>query len=142
MPDDTHCFYGADADLIMLGLTLPIKNALIIREEYIHMSDKVNMMSTRKEKHINFELIYLTILKECLDIEYGCLKEKMQIEYNIDKISRDFIFLFFFIGNDFLPRIYAYNIREKSIEKMIQGFKDYLVTCEAYITDGTELNLQ
>ena len=48
MPDDTHCFYGADADLIMLGLTLPIKNALIIREEYIHMSDKVNIMSTRK----------------------------------------------------------------------------------------------
>lgn len=32
LPDDTHCFYGADADLIMLGLTLPIKNACIIRE--------------------------------------------------------------------------------------------------------------
>ena len=66
----------------------------------------------------------------------------MQIEYNIDKISRDFVFLLFFIGNDFLPRIYAYNIREKSIEKMIQGFKDYLVNCESYITDGTELNLK
>lgn len=65
----------------------------------------------------------------------------MQIEYNVDKIARDFVFLFFFIGNDFLPRIYAYNIREKSIEKMIQGFKAYLCTCEAYITDGPELNL-
>ena len=54
LPDDTHCFYGADADLIMLGLTLPIKNALIIREEYIHTSDKVNLMSTRKTKSINF----------------------------------------------------------------------------------------
>lgn len=32
LPDDTHCFYGADADLIMLGLTLPVKNACIIRE--------------------------------------------------------------------------------------------------------------
>ena len=63
LPDDTHCFYGADADLIMLGLTLPIKNALIIREEYIHTSDKVQIMSTRKAKQTNFELIYLTILK-------------------------------------------------------------------------------
>ena len=95
----------------MLGLTLPIKNALIIREEYIHMSDKVQLMSTRKEKEVRFELIYLTILKECFDLEYEGLKDKMQIEYNIDKIARDFVFLFFFIGNDFLPRIYAYNIR-------------------------------
>jgi 5'-3' exoribonuclease 1 len=60
----------------------------------------------------------------------------MKVEYDVDKIARDFVFLFFFIGNDFLPRIYAYNIREKSIEKLIQGFKDYLCDCEAYITDG------
>ena len=65
----------------------------------------------------------------------------MQIEYNIDKIARDFVFLFFFIGNDFLPRIYAYNIREKSIEKLITGFKDYLVACQGYITHG-KLNLK
>lgn len=38
LPDDTHCLYGADADLIMLGLTLPVKNACIIREEYVHAS--------------------------------------------------------------------------------------------------------
>ena len=58
----------------------------------------------------------------------------MLVDYDINKIARDFVFLFFFVGNDFLPRIYAYNIREKSIEKLIQGFKDYLVTCESYIT--------
>ena len=45
--NDTHCFYGADADLIMLGLTLPIKNGLIIRQQYVHASDKVKIMSTR-----------------------------------------------------------------------------------------------
>ena len=84
----------------------------------------------------------MSILKECFDIEYQCLKDKMQVEYNVDKIARDFVFLFFFVGNDFLPRIYAYNIREKSIEKMIQGFKEYLVTCESYITDGAELNMK
>ena len=25
---------------------------------------------------------------------------------------------------------------------MIQGFKEYLVTCESYITDGAELNMK
>ena len=52
----------------MLGLTLPIKNACIIREEYVHSGDKVKIMKSREEKEINFELIFLTILKECLDL--------------------------------------------------------------------------
>lgn len=141
IPDDTHCFYGADADLIMLGLTLPIKNACIIREQYIHASDKVKIMNSRVEKQIKFELIYLSILRECFDLEYKELSEQMKIPYDIASITRDFVFLFFFIGNDFLPRIYAYNIREKSIEKLIQGFKNYLVLTESYIA-GKELSLQ
>jgi len=49
--------------------------------------------------------------------------------------------MFFFIGNDFLPRIYAYNIREKSIEKMIEGFKQYLCKTDSYIS-GETLNLR
>lgn len=67
-PNDTHCLYGADADLIMLGLTLPLKNICIIREEYVHASEKVQIMTSRKEKEINFELIYLSILRECFDL--------------------------------------------------------------------------
>ena len=30
-PEDSHCLYGADADLIMLAMTLPMKNICIIR---------------------------------------------------------------------------------------------------------------
>jgi len=33
------------------------------------------------------------------------------LNYSITKIIKDFVFLFFFIGNDFLPRCMAYNIR-------------------------------
>jgi 5'-3' exonuclease len=32
LPEDNHCLYGADADLIMLSMTLPLKNLCIIRE--------------------------------------------------------------------------------------------------------------
>ena len=120
----------------MLGLTLPIKNACIIREEYVHSGDKVKIMKSREEKEINFELIFLTILKECLDLEFGDLRDRMQIPYDINQVARDFVFLFFFVGNDFLPRIYAYNIRERSIEKLIQGFKEHLVEAQAYVTAG------
>jgi 5'-3' exonuclease len=90
-------------------------------------------MSSRKEKEVRFELIYLSILRECFDLEYSELRSQMRIEYSLEAITRDFVFLFFFIGNDFLPRIYAYNIREKSIEKLIQGFKNFLKVTESYV---------
>lgn len=64
----------------------------------------------------------------------------MKIPYDVEKVTQDFVLLFFFIGNDFLPRIYAYNIREKTIEKLIEGFKNYLVATESYIS-GETLNL-
>lgn len=53
-PDDTHCLYGADADLIMLGLVLPMKNVCIIREEYLHYGDKVKIKDSKKEKVVQF----------------------------------------------------------------------------------------
>lgn len=56
--------------------------------------------------------------------------------YDIHSITRDFVFLFFFIGNDFLPRIYAFNIREKEIEKLITCFKSHLLQAQQYITSG------
>lgn len=57
-------------------------------------------------------MIFLTILREYFDVEYREIKDQLKhIEYSITKIIRDFVFLFFFIGNDFLPRCMAYNIR-------------------------------
>ena len=61
--------------------------------------------------------------------------------YDFERVIDDWVFMCFFVGNDFLPRIYAYNIRERSIEKLIEGFKEHLAQAEAYLTDGRELNM-
>ena len=39
----------------------------------------------------------------------------MKIGFDLQSVLKDFVFLFFFIGNDFLPRCMVYNIRESSI---------------------------
>jgi 5'-3' exonuclease len=52
----------------------------------------------------------------------------MKIPFQLDRVIKDFVFLFFFIGNDFLPRCFAYNIRVSSIEDLIEAFKEFLVT--------------
>lgn len=73
-------------------------------------------------------MIFLTILREYFDLEYQELRSQLEnLEYSITKIIKDFVFLFFFIGNDFLPRCMAFNIRERSIEKLIAAFKAFLI---------------
>ena len=57
----------------------------------------------------------------------------MKVPFLIDRIINDFVFLFFFIGNDFLPRCMTYNIRKTSIEKLIEAFKSYLMVAEDYV---------
>jgi 5'-3' exonuclease len=58
------------------------------------------------------------------------------VKYDIKRIMNDFVFLFFFIGNDFLPRCMAFNIRQDSIEKLISAFKRFLCYAQDYITGG------
>lgn len=45
------------------------------------------------------------------------------LEYDIDRIIDDFILLLFFIGNDFLPKCYCFDIRKGQIEELIEGYK-------------------
>lgn len=59
----------------------------------------------------------------------------MKLEFDIERIIRDFVFLFFFVGNDFLPRCYAYNIRQSSIEKLIEAFKQFLKITSDYVLE-------
>lgn len=65
----------------------------------------------------------------------------MKTKYDIQKIINDFVFLCFFIGNDFLPRCYCYDIREGHIERLIDGFKEFLLTCENYLLEEDSVNL-
>lgn len=65
----------------------------------------------------------------------------MKHEYNVQKIINDFVFLCFFIGNDFLPRCYCYDIREGFLERLIEGFKEYLINSETYLLGEENINL-
>jgi 5'-3' exoribonuclease 1 len=142
--DDTtaHCLYGSDADLIMLGMSLKIKKIFIIREEFIAKSKKVVISKARNLKNAKFKIIYVNVLKEYFDLEYRELKNEMKIPYDYQRILNDFVFLCFFIGNDFLPRSYCYDIREGNLDVLINGFKMFLKVCEDYIVHEDHMNLK
>ena len=57
-----------------------------------------------------------------------------------NKVSNDFIFLCYFLGNDFLPHLYALDIGKKGIEHMIKKYSEtynetleYLLDCSTKI---------
>mmetsp|Transcript_26331 Transcript_26331/g.18686 ORF Transcript_26331/g.18686 Transcript_26331/m.18686 type:complete len:129 (+) Transcript_26331:270-656(+) len=52
--DTRHCIYGADADLIMLGLSTHEANFCILREAVVNPNDK-NCHKCRKKGHTSAE---------------------------------------------------------------------------------------
>merc|ERR1719217_1055997 len=61
--------------------------------------------------------------------------------YDFEKCVDDFVFMCFFVGNDFLPHLPSLNIRDGSIDQMISLYIEILPTMNTYLTDCGKLNL-
>jgi 5'-3' exoribonuclease 1 len=118
--DIKHCLYGLDADLIMLSLITHEPNISILREDNTFMrksgATDSNYRSSIKTKE-PFEFIFVSILREYLELEFLEIKMKLNFEFNIERIIDDFIFFCFFIGNDFLPNLNTMDIENGALEK-------------------------
>ena len=122
--------YGLDADLIMLSINhLPIsENIFLFREtpEFI--------------KSINSELepneLYIMDIPELariitLDMNNG-------VQYQNNRIY-DYIFLCFFLGNDFMPHFPSVNIRTGGVDKMLNAYKATIGGTNENLTDGKKI---
>jgi 5'-3' exonuclease len=94
-----YVVYGLDADLIFLSLSANKDNIYLIRE-----SNEIN----KNNKEI-FNLVDIDILKNCIIEQISDIMSKNDLEK--DKIIRDFIFICYFLGNDFLPHIPSIDIK-------------------------------
>lgn len=65
---------------------------------------------------MNFQLIFINLLREYFELEYKDLSPKMKIKFDLERIIDDFVFFCFFIGNDFLPSLSALDISEGSLD--------------------------
>lgn len=129
--DSTSVIYGLDADLIMLSINhLPIsKNIYLFRET----PDFIKSINSDLEPDSNYLLDIPELAKIItLDMNNGVELTTEQYKNRV----YDYIFLCFFLGNDFMPHFPAINIRTGGVDKMLNAYKATIGgTCEN-LTNG------
>ncbi|GAB0491647.1 hypothetical protein MMPV_002901 [Pyropia vietnamensis] len=91
-----------------------------------------------------FQWLHVHTLREYLDYEFKAdisdglrrLADPGGVVYDLERAIDDFVFLCFFVGNDFLPHLPTLDIREGAIDFLMELYKG-LVPTLGYLTDGT-----
>ena len=117
--NETVAIYGLDSDLIMLSLfhLKYCKDIYVFREapEFLKSSIPINVRGNDTEPHF-------------LDIRYlsKSILSEMNCKYPDEQRTYDYVFLCFFLGNDFLPHFPAMNIRTHGINCMLDFYRLYI----------------
>lgn len=122
-PYETYCIYGLDADLIMLGMLLPVHHVSIFREmEYdvfhvldIELFQKSLLKLLRWEKEVS-----VTSTNEKGEMIVTTRKNAL---FSSKRAIYDFVMLCFLVGNDFLPTIPSMAILDGTIDIIIDLYK-------------------
>jgi 5'-3' exoribonuclease 2 len=107
-PRTSHCIHGMDADLICLGLSTHEPRFGILRNV---------LNESFQPTHDKFCYFNLEKFRRLLRRDFQNIRD-MDFERVID----DFIFLCFFVGNDFLPHMPLVSIKTKGIECLLDHY--------------------
>jgi 5'-3' exoribonuclease 1 len=129
--------YGLDADLIMLSINhLPVCPNIFLFRETPQFIQSINA-ELEPDQHYFLDIPELTneIIKYMnnTDTDTNSL-----VNVNVNKVY-DYIFLCFFLGNDFLPHFPALNIRTGGVDKMLNAYRA-TITQEEFLSDGKNIN--
>lgn len=163
-PNTQHVLCGADADLIMLGLATHEPNFTIIREEFLpnkprpcdmcgqfgHELDKCEGLNgptggadfkpdVPVGQEVKFIFVRLSVLREYL--QRTLQMPGLPFKYEFERALDDWVFMCFFVGNDFLPHLPSLEIREGAVDRLVELYKKCVYKTGGYITDSGEVNL-
>ena len=165
-PHETHCMYGLDADLVMLALATHEPHFVLLREVVTfghadrsrkerekRIEDEARGIVASKafQKEDEWVLFHIDILRDYLRIEvidnlaatvntlHGKLSAEAQTimgRLDFERIVDDFVFMCFFVGNDFLPSIPTIGINDGHLHGMLELYRDQFLIKGEYLTEG------
>ncbi|XP_026830546.1 5'-3' exoribonuclease 2 homolog isoform X2 [Ooceraea biroi] len=159
-PNTQHVLCGADADLIMLGLATHEPNFTIIREEFKpnkpkpcdicgqlghEMRECTGAEPNQKPEEsiygseCQFIFVRLNVLREYLEREL--YMPNLPFKYDFERAVDDWVFMCFFVGNDFLPHLPSLEIREGAIDRLVALYKKAVYKTGGFLTDSGDVNL-
>ncbi|KAL2018058.1 hypothetical protein VTK56DRAFT_1324 [Thermocarpiscus australiensis] len=165
-PNTRHVIYGLDADLIMLGLATHEPHFRVLREDVFAQESKARMCKLcgqtghdernckgeAKEKNGEFDekgkpqplkpfiWLHVSILREYLAVELEV--PNLPFRWDLERAIDDWVFMCFFVGNDFLPHLPALEIRENGIDTLTAIWRDNLPVMGGYVTKDGHVDLE
>ena len=119
--NDNNAIYGLDSDLIMLSIfhTIYCNNIYIFRESPVFGDVVKNNKKNNFNSNDNTLPLFLNIYKlmKSISIEMNC-----STVYDRYRVF-DYVFLCFFLGNDFMPHFPSLNIRTHGIQVLLDTYR-------------------
>lgn len=69
----------------------------------------------------NFIFVRLSVLREYLEKELQM--PNLPFQYDFERALDDWVFMCFFVGNDFLPHLPSLEIREGAVDRLVNLYK-------------------
>jgi hypothetical protein len=120
--------YGLDSDLIMLSIfhTIYCHNIYIFREAIVFGNAKSNKHSNPADSKLP---LFLNVHKLMVSISKEMACDNFYDKYRVF----DYVFLCFFLGNDFLPHFPAANIRTHGIQVLLDTYRKVVAKSRQYL---------
>ena len=165
-PNTHHVIYGLDADLIMLGLATHEPHFRVLREDVFfqeskartchicgqkgHIAEACKGEAKQKEGDFGekdkaltdkpFIWLHVSVLREYLEAELHV--PQTPFRFDLERALDDWVFMCFFVGNDFLPHLPSLDIRENGIDTLIAIWRDNIPLMGGYVTKDGHVDLE
>lgn len=87
-----------------------------------------------------FIWLHVSVLREYLAAELHVPQQPFP--FDLERALDDWVFMCFFVGNDFLPHLPSLDIRENGIDTLIAIWRDNIPLMGGYLTEDGRVNLK